>query len=489
MNLSPQQQAAKDWVSQGSGSLIVQAVAGSGKTTLLVNMLSDTKESVAFCAYNKAIAVEIEGKVEPLGLGNRVTTGTCHSFGFAALRNAYRGIKVDNKKMFTLAKEHVENYNIRAFCMAAASMAKQVGYGIDPDFDWNRMLSHFSLLDILPDTEDIDKAIEATVFLLKASNATLSKVVDFDDMIYGPLIKNLPFKKYDWVFLDEAQDTNIVRRMMVSKMLSPQGRLVAVGDAHQAIYGFTGADHQSLENIKKEFEASELPLTVTYRCPKTVVELAQNWVNHIEAHESAPKGTVDMARVAELIECKGFGPKDAILCRNTKPLIELAYTLIRENIACRVEGRSIGEGLIKLATRWKRVKTVGQLCKKLQEWADTEMEKAIANDRNDRCSVIEDQVATLQIMIENCEAEDPISTLVNNIRAMFSDSDGREKKVLTLSTIHRSKGREWDRVFALDMDKYSPSKWAKKSWELLQEDNLCYVQVTRAKKHLTLLSS
>jgi len=78
---------------------------------------------------------------------------------------------------------------------------------------------------------------------------------------------------------------------------------------------------------------------------------------------------------------------------------------------------------------------------------------------------------------------------VNNIRELFSDSEGNQRKVLTLSTIHRAKGREWDRVFALDMDRLSPSRWAKKPWELAQESNLCYVQVTRAKKHLTLLSS
>jgi len=40
----------------------------------------------------------------------------------------------------------------------------------------------------------------------------------------------------------------------------------------------------------------------------------------------------------------------------------------------------------------------------------------------------------------------------------------------------------------LGMDRYSPSKWAKQAWELVQEDNLCYVQVTRAKSHLTLVN-
>ena len=486
--LSPQQQAAKDWVKSGSGNLIVKAVAGAGKTTLLVNMLPDTSGEVAFCAYNKSIAVEISQRVAPLGLQRRVNTGTCHSFGFSALRSSYKNIRVDGRKMSQLS-EDIENWGIRRFCAAAASMSKQLGYLVDPDFNWDEMVSHFSLDDLLPEDASYSEAIGEAKSLVRRSNAVLSKVADFDDMIYGPLVKNLPFKRYDWVFLDEAQDANYVRREMMKRMMKLSGRFVAVGDEHQAIYGFTGADHASLPNIEKEFSAGNLPLTVTYRCPKEIVKTAQKWVSHIEAHESAPEGIVDSAKTSEVIKEGGFSSDDAILCRNTKPLIEMAYRLIREGIPCRVEGRSIGEGLIKLATRWKRVKKIAQLEEKLSEWQDVEMSKALDKGNNDRCSVVEDQVGTLMVLIENLDGNDPVEALVREIRNLFSDSDGNQKSVLTLSTIHKAKGREWDRVFALDMDLLSPSRWAKKPWELTQESNLCYVQVTRAKKHLTLLSS
>jgi superfamily I DNA/RNA helicase len=489
LSLSPQQQAAKDWIVSDTGNLIVQAVAGAGKTTLLIEMLSQTKGSVAFCAYNKSIAEEIAHRVAPLGLQNRVQTGTCHSFGFAALRKAYKSIRVDNRKLQTIADEVIESWGLKRFCIAAAGMAKQLGYQVDPEFSWDAMVAHFSLEDLLPEDASYSEAIRGAKLLLRKSNALLSKTVDFDDMIYGPLVKDLPFKKYDWVFLDEAQDANYVRRQMMARMLKPSSRLVAVGDPCQAIYGFTGADHASLENIAKGFAAKELPLTVTYRCPKAIVAKAQQWVSHIEAHESAPEGLVDTCTVKKAIDDNLFSPKDAVLCRNTKPLIELAYQLIREGIPCRVEGRAIGEGLIKLAKRWKRVITVGDLDAKLEEWEQHEIGKAQAKGNNDRCATVEDQVGTLRVLIENCDPKDPIEVLVSNIRGLFSDSDGNQKKVLTLSTIHKAKGREWDRVFALGMDQYSPSKWARKPWELLQERNLCYVQVTRAKKHLTLLSS
>lgn len=487
--LSPQQQAAKDWVKSGEGNLIVKAVAGAGKTTLLVNMLPDTSGSVGFCAYNKAIATEIAQRVSPLGLENRVQTGTCHSFGFAALRNAFKGVRVEGKKLSLLAEEHIETWGIRRFCVSAAGMSKQLGYLVDPDFNWDQMVDHFSLTDLLPEGASYHEAIAESKSLVRRSNAILNKMVDFDDMIYGPLVKSLPFRKFDWVFLDEAQDANYVRRQMVKRMLKPNGRFVAVGDEHQAIYGFTGADHASLENIEEEFSSKSLPLTVTYRCPKAIVEKAQEWVSHIEAHDSAPDGLVDTAKVAEVLEKNQFSDEDAILCRNTKPLIQLAYRLIREGIPCRVEGRSIGEGLIKLATRWKRVKTVFDLSEKLSEWQEIEISKALEKSNHDRCAVVEDQAGTLQVMIDNCESDDPIDVLVQNIRNLFSDSDGSKRKVLTLSTIHKAKGREWNRVFALDMDTLSPSRWAKKPWEMTQEMNLCYVQVTRAKEHLTLLSS
>jgi len=102
------------------------------------------------------------------------------------------------------------------------------------------------------------------------------------------------------------------------------------------------------------------------------------------------------------------------------------------------------------------------------------------------CQVIEDQVETLFVFVDQCRPTDTITTLTNKIKEIFDDTEN--KQILVLSTIHKSKGREFPRVFALGMDKYSPSKWARKEWELEQENNLLYVQVTRAMNHLTMVS-
>lgn len=490
---SPQQSTIFGWVTDGTGSAVIEAVAGAGKTTTLIEALRLTKGTVAFCAYNKAIANEIEERVAPLGLGSRVNAGTVHRFGNAMLRKAYPRTKLDSKKLNILADKVVEKKFIRTFAVNAASMAKQVGIGIICSISdtraWIKMVDHYSLQDSLPKYAKLEDGIEEAKKLLKISNNNCDKIIDFDDMVYIPVLKKLRAQQYDWVFLDEAQDTNAVRRELVKLILAPNGRLVAVGDSRQAIYGFTGADHEALENICKEFDATRLPLTITYRCPKEVVKVANQWVDHIESADTAPDGTVDYSDLATLIKEGAFTNEDVVLCRVTKPLVSLAFKFINNGQPCKVEGRKIGAGLIKLIKKWK-VSTVGELYAQVDKWYSDEIASAMEHESGSRCEYIDDQASTLKVLADQCNRSDRVEVIIELIESLFGDTeDGDKKKVLTLSTIHRSKGREWNRVFVLGMGTYSPCKWARQPWEMVQEDNLCYVQVTRAKKHLTFIEA
>jgi DNA helicase II / ATP-dependent DNA helicase PcrA len=484
MQLTPQQAAAIKEVETGSGSIVLSAVAGAGKTSVLIEMLKATEGSVAFCAFNKSIAKEIEFKVNQQNINKDVKVGTVHSFGFGAIRRSISRVNVDGNKIQTIVRDNFNNEesNMQTFLISAVAMAKEVGIRacVNDNYNtWIQMFDHYDLWNSLPLDVNTDKAIGLCQDVLDISNKTLN-VVDFSDMIYLPILKKMRIWKYSNIFLDEAQDTNATRRALVKMMLAPKGRLIAVGDPHQAIYGFTGADSNALNLIQKEFKAKELPLSVTFRCPKNVVKLAQQYVSHIESHPDSADGIVDECNLQDLPNL--VTQDDAIICRNTKPLVEVAYNLIRNKIPCKVEGRKIGEGLIKLATRWK-VKTVGTLINKLEAYKEKEIEKYKKKENESMCQVIEDQVETLAVFIDQCKLDDPISTLISKIQELFDDTEN--KKILVLSTIHRSKGREWNRVFALGINHYSPSKWAKRDWELIQENNLLYVLVTRAKTHLT----
>jgi hypothetical protein len=120
--------------------------------------------------------------------------------------------------------------------------------------------------------------------------------IDFDDQLYLPCLWNLPIERKDWVLVDEAQDVNPIRLALIERTLKPGGRLIAVGDPSQSIYAFTGALTDSIERIKTQYQAVELPLSVSYRCPTAVIAKAQTLVPQIEAAPGAIDGEVDPRR-------------------------------------------------------------------------------------------------------------------------------------------------------------------------------------------------
>jgi len=159
----------------------------------------------------------------------------------------------------------------------------------------------------------------------------------------------------------------------------------------------------------------------------------------------------------------------------------MAYSLIGKRIPCRIMGRDIGQGLITLIEKMK-AKTVDMLDMKLSRHLERQVAKYESKCQDDKIQAIRDKVESIQVFISMLtENNNTISGLVQLIESMFSDT---QKDILTLCTAHKSKGLEWDRVFILDRDKYMPSKFARLDWQKIQENNLIYVAITRAKLEL-----
>jgi superfamily I DNA/RNA helicase len=494
---SPQQADVFKFIATQSGNAFVEAVAGAGKTTTLVHackLLSG--KSIAFAAYNKKIAVEIGAKTKAAGLDN-VKAGTFHSFGYSAVRKVFPKAKLDERAKWNLICLNTgmpEQY--AAFAKRAVSLAKNNGLRPEDCCDagfWTDLVSHFALDEMLEDEEGqtaeqtLDRALAFTQQAFSAGNDLRAELIDFDDMIYLALIyASKQVWKYDVVMVDEAQDTNPARRSLAGLMMARGGRIFFVGDRHQAIYGFTGADADAVDRIISIFECTRLPLTVTYRCPKAVVRAAQQYVSHIQAHESAPEGSVNCKTYDEF--SGGFaalGAQDAILCRKTKPLVALAYDLIRNKIACHVEGRDIGAGLIELTNKWKRIKSVGPFLTKLEEFTETKAKKLDAQGKETQAESLRDRYETMVVL---CAGKQSLDEVRDAIRALFQDTEaGEPAPNLTLSTVHKSKGREWNNVYVYGFRDYMPSPMAKKDWEKEQESNLIYVAFTRAQATLTLV--
>lgn len=476
MTPSPQQQAFYDWIATGTGSCVLEAVAGAGKTTTLVEGVARMKGYTFFGAYNKAIADEIASRcVKRPGLD----ISTMHSAGLRAWKRSAPGVKIESNKVRDIFRAAADKYPAykphESNVLKLVSLAKQAGLGALRAADkknWAELADHFDV-----ESEDPDLLFKLAGKTLQASVAKDYEVIDFDDMIYSPLLHGAKFPSYDWVLVDEAQDTNATRRAMSLAMLGKTGRLVAVGDRHQAIYGFTGADSDALDLIGEAVNAVRMPLTVTYRCPKAVVKHAQQWVSHIQAHESAPEGEVSHGELAKLSELAK--PGDAVLCRFNAPLLRNVYAFIGKGIPAQVAGKEIGQGLKALVTRWKW-RSLAQLETFLEAHLERETTKFRAKEQESKAVALEDKVECLRVIMGRVGRDATEASLCAEIDNLFTEQDG--KKVVLFSSIHKSKGREWDKVLWIQ-----GTGSGRKAWEQEQEINLCYVAATRAKRQLVII--
>lgn len=512
---SIQQQAVLDTARNTRSSILLKARAGCGKSSTLLMLIRqliewNSRTTIFAGAFNRPIATELKNKLQDSGITwKQANASTIHSAGKTAWcrvtgwKQDEMDRRIDPRKLQHLLDEEMKTPEqvekvtpYHQLILKAVSLAKQRAFGvlcsIEDESKWYDIIDHFGLDEDLPEEADLHFAVKVCIWLYKRSLNRCRETIDYDDMILAPLFFKAKFWQYDWVMIDEAQDTNPARRALALKLLRPGGRFIAVGDDFQAIYGFTGADADSLELIRKATNAITLPLTVTYRCPKTAVRRANQWVPDLEAHPDAPEGVERTIYATPGKKSLGnadrpnvydekFTKDDAILCRNSAPLVKMAYALLRRGTACRIEGRAIGEGLVSVVRRWK-VSSLTALTKKLTEWSEKEVQKWLAKENELKAEQVADQAQTIISLSEAllADGKTKVDDLVAFIEDMFGDTkEGQKPECLTLSTIHKAKGKEWQRVYHLGFNKYMPSPYARKEWQAQQEINLMYVAVTR----------
>lgn len=505
-------------VERGTGNIVVAARAGCGKSSTLElatqHMPSSSK--ILIVAFGKDIATALKDRIKHPG----AQIQTLNAYGFSAFRKANRGtVKMDDAKISTLISTLVpEDFtnNNRGALNKLIGSAKAYGIvptntpgakGLIPDNaeSWNYIQDRFDIYaefsegTTFPNQEAEDAAydqlnrdlIEHTRTVLRASIKDIS-VIDFNDQLYLPVILNYRFDKFDFVLVDEAQDVSAIQREMVKRSLvSKTGRAIFVGDEFQAIYGFRGADTNSMKNIIEDFKPTVLPLPICYRCCKAVIRLAQEIVPDIQACDTAPEGRVETIGVYTKVE--KFDPRDMILCRNTAPLIKFAFYLLARKVACRVLGRDIGANIVgrieSVAGRGKKAKDMPifgdkSFMDRLNAWQIKMTAQYKKEDKAQKAEAIDDQVESIKVFAETTKAE-TVAGLIAEVKKLFENQDGN---LLTLCTAHKAKGLEADTVYILDRH-LMPSKFAVKEWAQKQEANISYVATTRAKSNLFFITS
>jgi len=464
-NWTQQQNDIFEEILNGENDVFVYAGAGTGKTTTIVEASHRANaRRMCFLAFNKSIATELGER-----LPDDVTAKTFHALGFAAFRANNVRTKVNTKKTWDIIFEMLGKDYIAAPLVKLVSLVK--GSMIDPK-DVRSIRALIDSYDInFAEGEEADGIKAIPAILTIARNQAYH--IDFDDMIWIPLVENYNFPRFDMLFVDEAQDFNEMQRSLIKECVAENGRVVVVGDPNQAIYGFRGADSNSMDIFKSDLEArgreiKQFPLSVSWRCPHTVIKEANRYVKDITCPDSADDGSV--------VVNAPFNPVrgDIVLCRYNAPLVNAFYTMILEGKSAYILGRDMTKGLInhvKKITKNERMTTV-EFTNMLDENTSMMLKRFRDAGKETQANNLEDKVECIRIFASRVET---VGAIIAEIKRVFN---GKEYGDVMLSTVHKAKGLEADSVYILATERMPHPRGGS------EENNICYVAITRAKKNL-----
>lgn len=482
---SPQQEAFWEELLTGTDNILLEARAGTGKSTSAregMHRLLESNPSLAirYCCFNRKIADEFGAKC-PAG----VEVGTMHRFGLMALQDAF-GSQVDKHKSYTVLDAieggtSLKRYVRKSIAMLAG-LAKNHGlHPDDPEID--RHLGEFVFrFDV--ETWGQQSSIFRWTRAVLARSAEMTGIVDFDDMLWLTVLYPVRFPAVDFLFIDEAQDLNGVQHLMAER-LCDSGRTIIIADPFQSIYAFRGADCDSVPKLRGRLDAKTMPLTVSWRCPRSHVELARQLVPDFEAAPDAADGTLVEAS-EDALEDAELG--DLVLCRANAPIISACLRAIGRGVPAIVRGRAIGDQLANVVRKIERdrdPKTIPEFARAVARWRALEVDRLEAKDgTEDLIEQTYDRAGALDAIAASCDTPASIPAAIDRL---FSDDDADQR--ITFSSVHRAKGSEARRVAYIQIP-YSEKRDRNRPpqpWESQQRKNLRYVALTRSLDTLTLI--
>lgn len=469
--------------------------------------LSKEATSIGFVAFNKSIAEELKSRV-PAG----IDAMTMHSLGNSALRAAFGQLKMNEYRVSDIISEltgkdirdlRLKKPELVKWVQELVSLCKMNLIGLETHADpvfWTMGLSDLaSYYDIELNGCRAEAFDLVPRVLERCKDVQRDNSIDFSDMIWLPVVLNLTVKRYDLLLIDESQDLNRCQQALAKRSGK---RLVFCGDEKQAIYGFSGADSQSLKRLEQELSSTEqtcqiLPLTVTRRCGKAIVEEAKKYVPDFEAHESNSEGKISTA----LYKSEDGKPTyreqvqdgDMVICRCNAPLVSQCFKFLRRGRKATIQGRDVGQGLISTVNKVMKGydetsdNQIAELHQKLSDWLHTEetKENAKRNPSESRLLALQDRYDCLICFTEGAKT---VKDVTDKIESIFTNN--KAERGIRMSSVHRAKGLESNRVFILQCKGAAmPLAWKDQAdWEYEQELNILYVAVTRSIQELIYVS-
>lgn len=214
-----------------------------------------------------------------------------------------------------------------------------------------------------------------------------------------------------------------------------------------------------------------MTLSISFRCPKSVIRNAHWRAPHMRWPEWAEEGKVE---TLEVLRSTDVPDGSVFICRNNAPLFAAAMRFLRSGRGVTIVGSDIGPGLIKvLNSLGEQSLRQEEVLKRLAEWKREKERKTRAK------AALEDRYSSLVFFAEQGPN---LGAAIAYAKHLF-DSRGP----ILFSTGHKSKGLEWDTVYHLDPQLIG--LWARSDNDIDQEDNVRYVIETRAKRELYKIES
>jgi superfamily I DNA/RNA helicase len=300
-HLNPSQRAAVEHV---DGPLLILAGAGSGKTRVVTHRVARLLELgvppdriVALSFTNKA-AGEMRDRLSVMvgkKLASELVLSTFHSLGVRMLREDPAGFGLDSPRFSILDQGDVFGL--------VRSLLREHGHhggGVDRRFDIPAIAQRIGLWkNAFVDASDVERhvvdeydVVAAAIYEPYEDRLRSLGAVDFDDLVClvarnlrdDPEVRARWQAKFDYVTVDEYQDTNDAQFELLRQLVPAPHNLCVVGDDDQAIYGWRGAKVENILHFDRVFaNTTVVKLEENYRSRAPILEAANEVVSHNKA--------------------------------------------------------------------------------------------------------------------------------------------------------------------------------------------------------------
>ncbi|MEV6922957.1 UvrD-helicase domain-containing protein [Dactylosporangium sp. NPDC051485] len=474
MTPTPQQERIIE-AFQAGHAVAVQALAGTGKTSTLLMLANARPDArIAYIAFNAPIAAEAAAKFP-----RHVRAATAHSFAREALGTG----PLRDKRIRAGARwpeEWAAHLNIEPHVHADGSgmtdadrVARLVIATVhefrqsDADIITGRHLPG----DLAIDQPDLARVVldHARTAWADLTHPTGKLFFDHDDYLKAWAL-NHPVMPYDVIFFDEAQDINPVLRKLIQDQ---PAQTIVVGDSNQAIYGFRGA----IDALHDWPADTELPLTQSWRFGPAVAEVGNQFLTLLGSRWRLSGNPALDSSIGD-VELP-----DAVLARTNAG----AVAAVADAFDAGRRVALVGGG--------KAIEDIAKAAQDLQAGRPTNHpELARFTSWNDVRAYVDDaetDAVSLRafVTLVDRRGADPLLQMVRDlINENETGPDGHPAYDVIVSTAHKAKGREWDRVrIASDFPQPQTNQQTGKTvLPNAEQLRLAYVTVTRARRQLEL---